>query len=508
MSGPFDTGISDSYKVPGFVGKIVFGAGTVSAGAIRLLCLLVGMKTSAGSLVVDSEIADCTSEAEADTRYGAGSQGARMAYKALTVPSVKLKVAAVTEPGAGTAATVTIVLSGTIVAAGETHIRIAGKSYKTALLATDGLDTIGAAVIAKINADTRCPFSAAYNSGTDTITLTCRNKGVQSKSWAIYWITDDISASGLVGTVTGSAALNTYGVWAGASSSGTGTEDVTTLLTKLLTKRYARIAVGHNDTTNAPLWEAHVNAKALASSMLYDQLVFGFNGTYANAISLAATTLNAHRAQVVWMRNCESHPCEIAAYMAAKRSVVEQATWVPDYNGLELTPIAPQAYDSDLPTPAEQDAALNNGVTPCTTVNGVAVCVRAITTYCLNGAAQDERCLDLGDAVCPDNAMLDLQLFWQTEFRPANPYVGPNPAEGDPEPPSGVAFPKQWNAAVVAKLEEWYKAGWTKFRPRRDTIWYPTSEFNEVAEGIQTVVPLPVRRLNHIGRLVMNQTAS
>jgi phage tail sheath gpL-like len=506
MSGPFDTGVSASYKVPGFFGKIIFGAGTVSAGAVRLVCLLVGMKTSAGSLTVDSQIADGTSQEEADSYAGAGSQLARMAYSALQVPTVKLKMAAVTEPGGGTAATVTIVLTGTITAAGETHIRIAGKSYKTAFLATDTLDTIGAAVVAKISSDTRCPFSAAYNSSTDTITLTCRNKGTQGRDWIVYWVTDDIAASGLIGTIAGSSTVNTGGVRAGAASSGTGSEDVTSLLTKLLTNRYARVAVGHNDTTNAALWEAHVNAKALATTMLYDQLVFGFNGTYANAISLAATTLNAHRAQVVWHRNSESHPCEIAAYVAAKRSVVEQATWVPDYDGLELTPIAPQAFDADKPTPPEQDAALNNGVTPCTTVNGVAVCVRAITTYCRNGTAQDERCLDIGDAVCPDQAMIDLQLFWSTEFRPANPYVGPDPAEGDPEPPSGVAFPKLWNGKVVQKLEEWGRAGWMKFPPTG--IWAPTSTFVEASEAIATVIPLPVRRLQHRTDQVMRQTAS
>ena len=109
-----DTGISSSYKVPRYIAKIVFGAGSVSAGSGRLKCLVVGMKTSAGSMVADQDIVRVTSEDEVDAYAGVGSQLARMAYKALLVPSIELYMAAVTEPGAGTQGTVTCVLSGTI----------------------------------------------------------------------------------------------------------------------------------------------------------------------------------------------------------------------------------------------------------------------------------------------------------------------------------------------------------------------------------------------------------
>ena len=47
-----DTGISSSYKVPRYIAKIVFGAGSVSAGSGRLKCLVVGMKTDPARVVV------------------------------------------------------------------------------------------------------------------------------------------------------------------------------------------------------------------------------------------------------------------------------------------------------------------------------------------------------------------------------------------------------------------------------------------------------------------------
>jgi phage tail sheath gpL-like len=488
-----DTGISSSYKVPRYIAKIVFGAGSVSAGADRLKCLLVGMKTASGSMVADQDIVRVTSEDEVDAYAGAGSQLARMAYKALKVPSGEVYLAAVTEPGAGTQATVTCVLAGTV-SNGTLRFRLAGESVNVAVAATMALDDVGNAVAAAFTAKTRLPATCTYNSGSDTLTWTIKNKGANGRDWILYHDATD-KPSALTLTFTGSATVNTGGYRFGASGTGTGSEDVTTLLTKLLGKRYARIAVGHNDTTNAALWETHVNTKAGPLSLMLEQLVFAHNGALANATSLAQTTLNAYRAQVLWMRNAESHPCEIAAAKAAYRAVHEQANPVPDYDGLVLAGIAPQAFDADVPTDTEQDSALNASVTPLTTIDGEAVVVRSITSYSLNGSAQDERCLDIGDAVMTDYATIDTKLLYETEFRPQNPYVGPDPAEGEEPPPAGVAYPKLWAAALSTRLQEYFANGWLEERPVG--VWAPIVQYNKAGKYLQGDTPLAVRRVLH-----------
>lgn len=489
-----NTGISPSYKVPRYIAKIVFGAGSVSAGSGRLKCLLVGKKTASGSMTADNDILRVTSEEEVDAYAGAGSQLARMAYKALKTPSLELYIAAVTEPGAGTQATATCLLGGTV-SSGVVRFRLAGEAIAVNVSATMTLDDVGNAIAAAFTAKTKLPATCTYNTGTDTVTWTIKNKGASGRDWILYHDPTD-KPSGLTLTLTGSATVNTNGVRFGASGSGTGTEDVTTLLTKLATTtRYARIAVGHNDATNAALWETHVNTKAGPLSLLLEQLVFAHNGALVAAQSLAQTTLNHFRSQVLWARNCESHPAEIAASKAAVRSVREQTEWVPDYDGLVLPGIAAHAFEADKPTDTEQDTALNNSLTPVTSSDGNAVVVRSITSYSLNGTAQDERCLDIGDAVMPDQATIDSKLLYETEFRPQNPRVAPNPAEGEEPPPAGVAYPNLWKAALKARMESWYRDGWLEERPVGE--WEPVVDFNVAGRYILCDTPLAVTRVQH-----------
>lgn len=488
-----DTGISPSYKVPRYIAKIVFAAGAIGAGSQRLRCLVVGMKAASGTMTADAAPIRCSSEDEATTFGGLRGQVTLMAYTALKVPSVELWMAAVTEPGAGTQATITIVLGGTP-ANGTLRFRIAGVNIIVNTSASQTIDDIGAALAAAFNAKTRHPASAAYNTSTDTITLTIANKGASGRDWILYFDSTD-KPSTLTLTITGSGTVNTDGYRFGAAGSGTGTEDVTTLLTKLTTGRYARIAVGHNDATNAALWETHVNTKAGPLSLNLEQLVFGHNGTLSAAQSLAQTTLNAFRGQVFHVRNAENHPCQLAAAKAAVRSVTEQTSPVPDYDGLALSMLAPQAFEADSLTDPEQDTALNNGVTPGVTVNGEVRVVRSITSYCLNGTAQDERCLDIGDAVMTDYATLDMKLMYETEFRPQNPLVGPDPAEGEEPPPAGVAYPKLWTSKVAERLETYYANGWLEERPVG--VWAPVSTFNKNGKYIASETPLAVRRVQH-----------
>jgi phage tail sheath gpL-like len=500
-----DTGISPSYKVPRFIAKIVLASGSVSAGAERLKVLCAGMKTAGGSLTADGAPARCTSEDEADALAGAGSMLAVQAYQALKVPSVELYLQAVTEPGAGTPATATMVIGGTWSVGGTLRFRIAGKSVFVNVSTSMTVDDVGTAVAAAFNAKSRLPVTAAYNSSTDTVTLTAKNKGALGRDWILYHDVTDRPA-GMTIALTGSANVNTNGVRLGAAGSGTGVEDVTTALTKLQTTRYARIAPDHNDATNAALWETHVNNLAGPLSLLLEHLVFGHNGALASAQSLAQTTLNAFRAQVCWLRNGENHPAEIAALVAAVRAVKEQTQWVPDYDGYVLSSLKGQEFESDVPTDTEQDTALNNGVTPLTTVNGEVKIVRAITTYCLNGSSQDERCLDIGDAVMPDAGTIDLKLMYETEYRPQNPLVGPDPAEGEEPPPAGVGYPKFWNSKVAERMETWFDAGWLEERPVG--VWAPVSTYNKVGKYIQSEAPLPVRRVQHRLDAVIRQVSN
>lgn len=498
-----DTGVSANYKTPKYIAKLLFAAGAVSAGSQAIKCLLVGIKTSSGSLAVDSEFARCTSVDQADALAGKRSPLARMAYQALKVPGIELWLAAVTEPStSATAATATITITGTVSAGGTLRFRLAGVPIRVDVGVGDAVATIATNIADAFSAKTRLPATAAASEGV--VTLTIAVKGAAGKDWILYY--DKTGApTGVTVTLAGSANVNTNGVRFGATTTGVGAVDVTTLLGKFGKTRYGRIAVDHNDSTNAGLWKAQLDEDGGPLVLLLEHIVFGHNGSITDATTLAQTNLNAFRAQVCWMRNGESHPAEIAALVAAIRSVTEQTQPVPDYDNLLLASLAPQAFDADIPSDAECNTALNAGVTPITTVNGQARMVRAICTYCLDGDDQDTRCLDIGDPVLTDYVVLDHKALYETEFRVANPLVGPDfPPEVD-EPPAGVGTPKMWMSASGGRMQGYYDSGWTMEPPTVPGRNATVAEYDPVTDSIVADTPVRPRRVQHQIRSVFRQ---
>ena len=229
-------GFDSNYKVPRFAGRIDFGAGRIATPG-QLKVLLCGMKTSAGSLTPNQDVVQVFTEDEVDTKCGAGSQLARMCYAAMRVPGIELWVAPVTEP-AGTAATATITIAGAWTTAGQIDVALAGEQFSVATTIADTPTTVAANIVAAITARSKLPFTATNAAGI--VTVTVKNLGVQGKDWMV-WVGKSLIAAGMTAVVAGSAAEGTDRARFGAAASGTGTEDVTTVLTKLLTQRYARI---------------------------------------------------------------------------------------------------------------------------------------------------------------------------------------------------------------------------------------------------------------------------
>lgn len=494
------TGVDALYKVPRFMATLQFAAGAVSAGSLPMYCLHIGMKTSAGSMTEDQDIVEVTSADDVNAYAGARSELAQMARAGIkAAPTVRHFMAAVAEPSGGTYAQCTLVIAGSWSTDGEIAITFAGKRFSLGVSATDTIDVVGAALAARLSADTEIPATFTYNTSTDTLTGVIANKGATGTSWVIG-IDKSKAPSGMTLTLSGSASLSGDRVKFGVAGSGTGTADVTTLLTKLLTGRYARIAVSTNDATNAALLETHVNTKAGATKLLLEQLIFASNASQSTATTLAQTTLNAPRAMVAWMRNANIHPAVIASTIAAIRAQTEPIDWVPDYDG-KVLPFIPPQHISDVHTDAENNTALQNGVTPIATGNNEASIVRCITSYCLNGSAQDERCLDIGDVVVTDNGTLDLKLLYETDFRPGNPRVQADPADGEPLPPSGVGYPRLWNALAMKRAREWFANGFVRNPDATPFI----SQFNSVSQRIETQATIVPQRVQHQIAVAMRQ---
>lgn len=482
------TGFSTADKVPGFAGETVFGAGRVQLGTIPLTLLVVGLKSSSGSMVADSDILDCTSEDDANTKAGPGSELARMCYVALRIPGIRIKIAAPSAAGGAVAASGTITIAGSWSSSGEGKWWIGGELVSVALNSTHTTTTAAQAIRDAINANTKLPVTASSALGVVTITAKCAS--VRGNDYILHQDTSGLP-SGMTSTLAGGASVTGGGV---KLSGGSGTETMTTLLTALFPGRYHRIAFAQNDATSAAAWETQLDTKAGYAEGRMEHACLAHNGTSGAATTLGQTTLNNPRFSLAWLLNSESHPSEIAAAYAALRTQLEQDNPNRNYDGRVLDGIKPQRASADWASRATQVTCLDNSVTPLiTTEDGTVAIVRAITTKSRNGSDADYRTLDVGQATTPDYVRDRLRLLWTTQVQPDNEYVTDDPSDGEPDPPAGVITPSRWNAMVTSEL----------FAMQAERILtqvatnLPASEWNATAARIMTACPTVPLPLNH-----------
>src|SRR5580704_18148151 len=88
---------SPSDKVPGAYGAVQAGVSGQSAASLPVLCLLVGLKLSAGTMSPDTQVVQVFEPTDCDTYAGAGGELASMGYDALsTAPNTPVFLASPT----------------------------------------------------------------------------------------------------------------------------------------------------------------------------------------------------------------------------------------------------------------------------------------------------------------------------------------------------------------------------------------------------------------------------
>jgi phage tail sheath gpL-like len=481
-------------KKPGFYGKTQYGVGALSLASIPTVLLLVGLKAATGgSLVPDTQVVACTSSDDADTYAGPGSELARMAYAALQVPGVQILLAAPAIPNGATAATATITVNGTWTTGGQWTFRIGGVYLSSGIAYTDTPQTLATAIANFINNQPALPVSAtavAGQGGAYNVLLTVKSPGFRGNDTILWADTTELPAGATV-QIAGGASVGNGGV---RFSGGAATEDVTNLLATLVAGRYNRIAAAQRDAVNLSRWQMQLDMKAGPLVGRMEHAVFAISTTFAAVTSLAQTSLNDQRAQLLWMLDGETAPTEIAAVFAAARLQAETTNPNVGFDNFVLPGVAPQTDAGSIPNRATEVAALDMGVTPITTANDKAMIVRSITTHSLTDTGDpDDRTLDTSEAVVPDAVRDDLSLYWTSTYVVQNPWVRDDPAPEEPSPPAGVATPSLWNAQVIAKLRGYEKANWIC----NVTQNLPQSAMNPNAPRIVSFVPTVVQPLNH-----------
>lgn len=492
-------GFPDSSKVPGAYGETKFGQSPIKFGSRALRLLICGLKGSAsGNLTADTEVRRLLSKEDADVAWGAGAEGALGAYAAFDVlagmDGVEVYGCAPSPAGGAAAATTIATVTGTATANGTILVSIGGFEFEVNVTSGDAQNTIAAAINTRAATVARLPATAGVS--TNAVTFTAKSAGIRGNQLVCY--VDFSNAPGVTVALsgTGGAALTSTATVVGRTfGNGTGTETLTTLFATLYGLQNDRLAVAQNDATSLGLWEAQVDAKAGPLEGRIEHMVAASNGNFATATSLAQTTLNNPRAQLVWLEASEQHPFAVASAMAALRAVNEVVQPNSGYDGVTVKGIRGQRMPGYwVKSYAAKQAALDVGVTPLESMpDGSARIVRSITTRCLDGSTPDYRTLDTAESVVPDAVRQRVTLHWTSSFVVANPYVRPEPGANEKDPPSGVAYPSLWNTEVFGILKDCEADRWITLVDDNP----PSSEFNSVAKRIMTACPVTPLPLHH-----------
>lgn len=459
--------LSPTDKVPGIYLRTLFGLGGASSGTEEKVLLIVGLKhASAGAITADTDVVDIRLASDADYYFGAGSEGARMCYAALSVSGIKIKAASPAISGA-VAAAATITIGGTWTVGGTWRYRVAGITIQQGILPSDTKQTVAQNIAAYVNARNWMPVSAAAAAGvggtTWIVTLTAKSAGARGNDLMLVQDQTELP-SGCTSAIAGGTAVGNGGV---RFASGTGVEDITELLEVLAADRYYRIAGAQRDATNLARWVVQLDTKAGPLVGKTEHIIFAGSGTLSATTSLTQVTLNEQRAQFVWMQDSETQPCEIAALHAAQRLQAEQTNPNQSYDNKLLRgdqdgfAVYPQTDKATNPVRSVLVAALDAGITPVKTIGQNTVIVRAMTTRSKTDlGAVDDGTIDVADSAVPDAVRDEIAAFWSDDFALKNPHVRDDPSEDEPEPPEGIAYPKFWKASVTMLLKSLERAKW------------------------------------------------
>jgi phage tail sheath gpL-like len=461
---------------------------------------LVGNKLATGSKVANQDTDQVFDETMARAFYGPGSELHRMVRAALRIPGIQIWCSPVTE-SAGAAGTETITFTGTATGAGSFVYYVDGERIEVSVAIGDTPTIAGNTLAALIAQKDFLPITSVNTTGA--VACTRKQKGPRGNFGVIYQDQSQAPA-GMTSALSGSGAAVTSGSVIGKRfGGGTTADDVTQVATNVFPVWFQRVGLACNDSVNLAAWLTSENAKAGPLEGRPEYTVVASSDTLSNAQSLSQTTLNNGRFQMVWMLESESHPSELAAFVAALRTATEVGDPGSEYDDEVLVGVAPHRFPSQSPQRPTKLAALQTGLTPIYTLNGQALITRSVTTRCLNGTAPDYRVLDTGWASVTDYIRVDFGSSLWPEFKAANPVNRDDPAPEQGEPRSGIGTPKTWNGRMIQRLKRFERGdNVASGIPQIIDVDLnlPSSGWDSTAKRIMSLCPIvPAPRTHQIG---------
>lgn len=449
------TGLAANDPVPGVYVETNFAQGPAAGSSAQRPILVLANKTSAGSATVDSVIygpdTDVPLQTEADmiALGGAGSEAHRMFRRIAAVNKDTAVYWCFVTASGGTAATGTFVIANAATGNGVHRCYVGDEYVETSIASGDAVDDIGAAIVVSINAKTHWPVTAAYTTGTDTVTLTAKNAGPRG-NW-IRFMCSITSGIATTTTATSDAFL----------SGGATADSNTTALATILPKRFYYIVSAAEDATQFGALVSQINTQAAPTTGIRQRAFAGSVDTLANATTVA-TGINAARAELIWSEKSPWTPAELAANAAACYALFETApnprTNFASFGNDAITTnywkVPRSRTDTAHPTRASVKSALNNGITPiAVNPNGTTYLVNRITTRSLSGSTADYRIRAAHKVTICDFFADDLQA--KATLQNAGKRIANDPARGARPPGPDVVTPTIFQGQIYSLLNDY-----------------------------------------------------
>lgn len=435
--------IPTGLRVPGNYLEVDPSLAESGVGTFPLRALIIGQKTSAGSLAA-ATIRRITSKEQASAYAGPGSIASRMASAWFAGNrSTEIDLILLADAG-GAIPNVRSISFGGVPAAGGLAVYVGGDRY---FVDTSGALTATAALLAAaITANPESCMTAAVNPGLLTqVLLTAKNGGEVGN-------TIDVRVAHLAGETVPTGLTVTIAT----VSAGSGNPALTSVLAAIAGVQYDVIAHPFLDSSNLGLLETDLAGRAYAIQAIPGHAFTGAVGSQG-VLAAIGNARNSENSTIVGFEAYPGVPCERAAQIAGLVAFYGGIDPARPFQTLSLTGFAPLVEDRF--TIEERNLLLSDGIATTTTDRAGTVRIeRLITTYQNNAAgAPSVAYLDV-------NTRLLLSFYRKSlaariALRFPRHKLADDDLKNAPAPGSAIVTPKVFKAECVSHYRELLELG-------------------------------------------------
>jgi len=364
MAGFAITGYPSSYRAPFSAVEVLLGQGESSASPAAREAMVVGPYTSAAATAGTVANTVYPIKTEADAGLYAGDRGP--AYRGLRMllkagcRSVSYLAHAESSGAGVVSATGVFEVTATPTGTGQIVFQFCDAVLSVSFNTSSTATTIGDDIEAKLNGQSHLP--ATWSNSTGTVTGTAAVAGASQNG--IYRMRVISVTPGLGVTCAASGATMGTGTGtAGVDGATTENSLLTAALATITGSRYYYMMGTSAVQADVATLKAHVAAKSEPNPGLRSRCFAGEVGTLA-ATQTIAVAQNSERCHIVWQKNSDHDPAELAANVMAvtqKKEAVESHYNFDGYSGDDWF-IRPAFANADWPDGDDLNDAVTDGI--------------------------------------------------------------------------------------------------------------------------------------------------